>query len=243
MSVQMISAKYLSRYIQLLLWIVMPELVFGWKNHNLFRLILVVETVPYHFFLGLRHYYTGIFPLSDLQQFRKLRRTPIRDGSPRVLCYYSSVSAPTHEKFLQGERATGCLNAIYRRKGGGKSSPICPRCLWATRKNCGQAGKSKALLEQRTITSLLFLPMSVPVSFKTVKGKVKAGKVDCQAYPQTCQSANIKAYPTVKFYPFQGTKVKTVFSCCYAAFAWRSSEWFIRYPLPHPFYPHNNPVN
>ncbi|KAJ7345566.1 hypothetical protein JRQ81_001516 [Phrynocephalus forsythii] len=41
---------------------------------------------------------------------------------------------------------------------------------------------------------------------KTVKGKVKAGKVDCQAYPHTCQSAGIRAYPTVKFYPYQGTK-------------------------------------
>ncbi|XP_053126084.1 dnaJ homolog subfamily C member 10 [Hemicordylus capensis] len=41
---------------------------------------------------------------------------------------------------------------------------------------------------------------------KTVKGKVKAGKVDCQAYAHTCQSAGIKAYPTVKFYPYQGTK-------------------------------------
>uniref|UniRef100_A0A669Q6K9 DnaJ homolog subfamily C member 10 n=1 Tax=Phasianus colchicus TaxID=9054 RepID=A0A669Q6K9_PHACC len=42
---------------------------------------------------------------------------------------------------------------------------------------------------------------------RAVKGKVKAGKVDCQAYGQTCQSADIRAYPTVKFYPYQGTKV------------------------------------
>ncbi|OXB75805.1 UNVERIFIED_CONTAM: hypothetical protein H355_009616 [Colinus virginianus] len=41
---------------------------------------------------------------------------------------------------------------------------------------------------------------------RAVKGKVKAGKVDCQAYGQTCQSADIRAYPTVKFYPYQGTK-------------------------------------
>ncbi|XP_015214526.2 dnaJ homolog subfamily C member 10 [Lepisosteus oculatus] len=41
---------------------------------------------------------------------------------------------------------------------------------------------------------------------RTVKGKVKAGKVDCQAYGQTCQSAGIRAYPTVKFYPFLGKK-------------------------------------
>uniref|UniRef100_A0A8C3RDN0 Thioredoxin domain-containing protein n=1 Tax=Cyanoderma ruficeps TaxID=181631 RepID=A0A8C3RDN0_9PASS len=33
-----------------------------------------------------------------------------------------------------------------------------------------------------------------------VKGKVKAGKVDCQAYGQTCQTADIRAYPTVKVY-------------------------------------------
>uniref|UniRef100_A0A8C9EP93 DnaJ homolog subfamily C member 10 n=1 Tax=Pavo cristatus TaxID=9049 RepID=A0A8C9EP93_PAVCR len=42
---------------------------------------------------------------------------------------------------------------------------------------------------------------------RAIKGKVKAGKVDCQAYGQTCQSADIRAYPTVKFYPYQGTKV------------------------------------
>ncbi|NWR72393.1 DJC10 protein, partial [Centropus unirufus] len=41
---------------------------------------------------------------------------------------------------------------------------------------------------------------------RTLKGKVKAGKVDCQAYSQTCQTADIRAYPTVKFYPFQGAK-------------------------------------
>ncbi|RMC18488.1 hypothetical protein DUI87_04377 [Hirundo rustica rustica] len=41
---------------------------------------------------------------------------------------------------------------------------------------------------------------------RAVKGKVKAGKVDCQAYGQTCQTADIRAYPTVKFYPYQGTK-------------------------------------
>ncbi|NXR17573.1 DJC10 protein, partial [Cinclus mexicanus] len=41
---------------------------------------------------------------------------------------------------------------------------------------------------------------------RAVKGKVKAGKVDCQAYGHTCQNADIRAYPTVKFYPYQGTK-------------------------------------
>uniref|UniRef100_A0A663LRR5 DnaJ homolog subfamily C member 10 n=1 Tax=Athene cunicularia TaxID=194338 RepID=A0A663LRR5_ATHCN len=46
---------------------------------------------------------------------------------------------------------------------------------------------------------------------RMVKGKVKAGKVDCQAYAQTCQTADIRAYPTVKFYPYQGTKVKSTF--------------------------------
>ncbi|EMP26352.1 DnaJ like protein subfamily C member 10 [Chelonia mydas] len=41
---------------------------------------------------------------------------------------------------------------------------------------------------------------------RTVKGKVKAGKIDCQAYAHTCQTAGIRAYPTVKFYPYQGAK-------------------------------------
>ncbi|XP_042301946.1 dnaJ homolog subfamily C member 10 [Sceloporus undulatus] len=41
---------------------------------------------------------------------------------------------------------------------------------------------------------------------KAVKGKVKAGKVDCQAHAHICQSAGIRAYPTVKFYPYHGTK-------------------------------------
>uniref|UniRef100_A0A8B9BLE7 DnaJ homolog subfamily C member 10 n=1 Tax=Anser brachyrhynchus TaxID=132585 RepID=A0A8B9BLE7_9AVES len=45
---------------------------------------------------------------------------------------------------------------------------------------------------------------------RAVKGKVKAGKVDCQAYGQTCQSADIRAYPTVKFYPYQGMKVNVL---------------------------------
>ncbi|XP_038607283.1 dnaJ homolog subfamily C member 10 [Tachyglossus aculeatus] len=41
---------------------------------------------------------------------------------------------------------------------------------------------------------------------RTVKGKVKAGKVDCQAHGNTCQNAGVRAYPTVKFYPYQGEK-------------------------------------
>ncbi|XP_033899338.3 dnaJ homolog subfamily C member 10-like [Acipenser ruthenus] len=44
---------------------------------------------------------------------------------------------------------------------------------------------------------------------RSVKGRVKAGKVDCQAYPQTCQGAGIKAYPTVKMYPHLGEKKKS----------------------------------
>ncbi|XP_029461795.1 dnaJ homolog subfamily C member 10 isoform X2 [Rhinatrema bivittatum] len=44
---------------------------------------------------------------------------------------------------------------------------------------------------------------------RSVKGKVKAGKVDCQAYGHTCQTAGIRAYPTVKFYPFLGEKKKS----------------------------------
>ncbi|XP_048873193.1 dnaJ homolog subfamily C member 10-like isoform X2 [Brienomyrus brachyistius] len=35
-----------------------------------------------------------------------------------------------------------------------------------------------------------------------VKGTVRAGKLDCQAYGQTCQAAGIRAYPTVRFYPY-----------------------------------------
>uniref|UniRef100_A0A673U3Q6 DnaJ homolog subfamily C member 10 n=1 Tax=Suricata suricatta TaxID=37032 RepID=A0A673U3Q6_SURSU len=41
---------------------------------------------------------------------------------------------------------------------------------------------------------------------RMIKGKVKAGKVDCQAYAQICQKAGIRAYPTVKFYPYEKTK-------------------------------------
>ncbi|KAI1899502.1 hypothetical protein AGOR_G00062460 [Albula goreensis] len=40
---------------------------------------------------------------------------------------------------------------------------------------------------------------------RMLKGSVKAGKVDCQAYTHTCQNAGIRAYPTVRFYPFLGT--------------------------------------
>uniref|UniRef100_A0A3B3ZUP4 DnaJ homolog subfamily C member 10 n=1 Tax=Periophthalmus magnuspinnatus TaxID=409849 RepID=A0A3B3ZUP4_9GOBI len=39
---------------------------------------------------------------------------------------------------------------------------------------------------------------------RSLKGKVRAGKVDCQAHYQLCQTAGISAYPTVRFYPHQG---------------------------------------
>eukprot|EP00064_Thunnus_orientalis_P004107 superscaffoldBa00000362_g4118 len=41
---------------------------------------------------------------------------------------------------------------------------------------------------------------------RILKGEVRAGKVDCQAHYQTCQSAGITAYPTVRFYPYLGTR-------------------------------------
>lgn len=44
---------------------------------------------------------------------------------------------------------------------------------------------------------------------RSLKGEVRAGKVDCQAHYQLCQSAGIKAYPTVRFYPYQRTKKST----------------------------------
>ncbi|XP_030284460.1 dnaJ homolog subfamily C member 10 [Sparus aurata] len=40
---------------------------------------------------------------------------------------------------------------------------------------------------------------------RILKGEVRAGKVDCQAHHQTCQSAGISAYPTVRFYPYLET--------------------------------------
>uniref|UniRef100_F6PY66 DnaJ homolog subfamily C member 10 n=1 Tax=Equus caballus TaxID=9796 RepID=F6PY66_HORSE len=44
---------------------------------------------------------------------------------------------------------------------------------------------------------------------RMIKGKVKAGKVDCQAYAQICQKAGIRAYPTVKFYPYERAQRNT----------------------------------
>ncbi|AWP13690.1 putative dnaJ -like subfamily C member 10 [Scophthalmus maximus] len=41
---------------------------------------------------------------------------------------------------------------------------------------------------------------------RILKGEVRSGKVDCQTHHQTCQSAGITAYPTVRFYPYQGTR-------------------------------------
>lgn len=41
---------------------------------------------------------------------------------------------------------------------------------------------------------------------RILKGEVRAGKLDCQAYQETCQSAGITAYPTVRFYPYLGTR-------------------------------------
>ncbi|XP_069841290.1 dnaJ homolog subfamily C member 10 [Dendropsophus ebraccatus] len=45
---------------------------------------------------------------------------------------------------------------------------------------------------------------------RILKGKVKAGKIDCQAHGHICQSAGIRAYPTVKLYPYTGSKKKNV---------------------------------
>ncbi|KAM4608743.1 dnaJ homolog subfamily C member 10 isoform 2-T2 [Polymixia lowei] len=41
---------------------------------------------------------------------------------------------------------------------------------------------------------------------RMLKGEVRAGKLDCQAHYQTCQSAGVTAYPTVRFYPYLSTR-------------------------------------
>ncbi|XP_038148385.1 dnaJ homolog subfamily C member 10 isoform X2 [Cyprinodon tularosa] len=41
---------------------------------------------------------------------------------------------------------------------------------------------------------------------RTLKGEVRSGKVDCQAHYETCQSAGITAYPTVRFYAYRGSR-------------------------------------
>ncbi|XP_034550404.1 dnaJ homolog subfamily C member 10 [Notolabrus celidotus] len=41
---------------------------------------------------------------------------------------------------------------------------------------------------------------------RILKGEVRAGKVDCQANYQLCQSAGITSYPTVRFSPYLGVK-------------------------------------
>lgn len=60
-----------------------------------------------------------------------------------------------------------------------------------------------------------------------IKGKVKAGKVDCQANAQTCQKAGIRAYPTVKFFPYERSKVRTGFSSMFLSFSRPSSKDFL----------------
>ncbi|KHJ95831.1 thioredoxin [Oesophagostomum dentatum] len=35
---------------------------------------------------------------------------------------------------------------------------------------------------------------------KTIDGKVKLAKVDCDQWPGVCQGAQVQAYPTVRFY-------------------------------------------
>ncbi|KAG2458910.1 DJC10 protein, partial [Polypterus senegalus] len=39
---------------------------------------------------------------------------------------------------------------------------------------------------------------------RSVKQTIKAGKLDCQAYPHVCQSAGVRAYPSVRFFPYIG---------------------------------------
>ena len=59
-----------------------------------------------------------------------------------------------------------------------------------------------------------------------IKGKVKAGKVDCQAYAQICQNAGIRAYPTVKLYPYERAKVRAGFSSVFLSFSRLSTKDF-----------------
>uniref|UniRef100_A0A3B3QET8 Thioredoxin domain-containing protein n=1 Tax=Paramormyrops kingsleyae TaxID=1676925 RepID=A0A3B3QET8_9TELE len=40
-----------------------------------------------------------------------------------------------------------------------------------------------------------------------MKGSIRAGRLDCQAHAQVCERAGIKAYPTIRFYPYSGSAV------------------------------------
>ncbi|KAE8580734.1 hypothetical protein XENTR_v10024516 [Xenopus tropicalis] len=46
---------------------------------------------------------------------------------------------------------------------------------------------------------------------RTVKGKIKAGKVNCQAHEYLCNYVSVNAYPTVRLYPYTGLKQKDLF--------------------------------
>lgn len=45
---------------------------------------------------------------------------------------------------------------------------------------------------------------------RLLKGKVKTGKVDCEQFGYICQRAGIRAYPTVKLYPYDGSKRRNI---------------------------------
>lgn len=141
----------------------------------------------------------------DCQQFQSFCQSQNVRAYPEIRLYPGKTRQPDHHMSYNGwHRDANSLRAWALSSLPRNSVDLTPESF-----------RSQVLLGQDHWVLDFYAPWCGPcqhfapefeVLARILKGEVRAGKIDCQAHHQTCQSAGITAYPTIRLYPYLGTR-------------------------------------
>eukprot|EP00066_Takifugu_rubripes_P000859 XP_003961647.2 PREDICTED: dnaJ homolog subfamily C member 10 [Takifugu rubripes] len=140
----------------------------------------------------------------DCQRYQSLCQNQNVRAYPEIRLYSSNMKPDHYMSYSGWHRDAHSLRAWVLRALPSVSVDLTP-----------QSFRSQVLLGQDHWVLDFYAPWCGPCQqfapefellARILKGKVRAGKIDCQAHQHTCQSAGISSYPTVRFYPYLGTR-------------------------------------
>ncbi|CAG02636.1 unnamed protein product, partial [Tetraodon nigroviridis] len=140
----------------------------------------------------------------DCQLYQSLCQSQNVRAYPEIRLYSSNTKPDRYMSYNGWHRDAHSLRAWVLRSLPSVSVDLTP-----------QSFRSQVLLGQDHWVLDFYAPWCGPcqhfapefeILARILKGKVRAGKIDCQAHQHTCQSAGISSYPTVRFYPYLGTR-------------------------------------
>uniref|UniRef100_A0A674NY36 DnaJ homolog subfamily C member 10 n=1 Tax=Takifugu rubripes TaxID=31033 RepID=A0A674NY36_TAKRU len=144
----------------------------------------------------------------DCQRYQSLCQNQNVRAYPEIRLYSSNMKPDHYMSYSGWHRDAHSLRAWVLRALPSVSVDLTP-----------QSFRSQVLLGQDHWVLDFYAPWCGPCQqfapefellARILKGKVRAGKIDCQAHQHTCQSAGISSYPTVRFYPYLGTRRVTL---------------------------------